>query len=88
MLSKAHAQGTFLLTTTKTMHAGKLSVSLVQFVLIAAFTLYTFPIDSTNGLQTKLALLYQWIYFTSKLPPSQENESNEFMPPGLEPIIP
>jgi hypothetical protein len=89
MLSEAHAQGTFLLITAKTMHAGKLSVvSLVQFVLTAPFTMQAFSSHNTNGLETKLALLYQWIYFTSKLPRSQENESNGFMPSGFESMIP
>jgi hypothetical protein len=71
------------------MHASKLSVvSLVQFVLTAPFTLQTFTINNTSGLGKKLALLYQRIYFTSKLPSSQENESNELMPPGFESVVP
>jgi hypothetical protein len=83
MFSKAHAQGTILFNHDQNygMQAGKLSVCLIQVVLIAPFTLQAFSIENTNGLETKLALLYQWIYFTSKLPRSQENESNELMPP-------
>jgi hypothetical protein len=54
-LHKAYAQGTFFLTTTKTIHAGKLIVGFVQFVLTAPFTLQTFTIDNTSGLETKLA---------------------------------
>jgi hypothetical protein len=79
MLSKAHAQDTFLLTRTKTIHAGKLSVSLVQFVLTVPFIMQAFSICNTNGFEAKLALLYQWIYFTSKPPRSQKNESNELL---------
>ncbi len=49
-------------------------------VLTAPFTMQAFSIRKTNGgFEAKLALLYQWIYFTSKLPCSQENESNELM---------